>query len=50
MKRLNKKAPWAWAGCGAGELRGTNPLCAYKYTPKFTTTQPPFWNEKKGVL
>jgi hypothetical protein len=34
MKRLNKKAPWAWAGCGAGELRGTNPLCAYTVYPK----------------
>lgn len=48
MKRLNKKAPWAWAGCGAGELRGTNPLCAYKYTPKVPTIQASFQNEKGG--
>ena len=48
MRRLKRKAPLAWAGCGADGLRGTNPLCAYKYTPKEPKIQASFWNEEKG--
>ncbi len=50
INESKRKAPLAWAGIGAGGLRGVYPLCAYKYTPKVPAIQIPFWNGKGGEL